>query len=104
MTNLLNGENPTQNKIAMLIDGDNASPKIIEKMIRENERYGTITIKRIYGDWTTGNMKGWKGTLHIHAIQPIQQFRYTVGNNSTDSALIIGRNRRKGKRQALTQN
>ena len=89
MTSLIDGENISQNRIAMLIDGDNASPKLIEKMIRETERYGTITIRRIYGDWTTQNMNGWKDTLHVYAIQPIQQFRYTTGKNATDSALII---------------
>jgi len=50
---------------------------------------GLITVKRIYGDWTTTNMNSWKGSLHRHAIQPMQQFRYTVGKNSTDSAMII---------------
>jgi uncharacterized protein (TIGR00288 family) len=70
-----------QRKIAMLVDGDNAQPKLIEKIIQETSRYGTITIKRIYGDW--------KQHLHEHAIQPIQQFRNTVGKNATDSALII---------------
>jgi hypothetical protein len=89
MKNSLNGETPTQHRIAMLIDGDNAQPKLIEKMIRETEKYGTITIRRIYGDWTTQNMGGWKPTLHVHAIQPIQQFCYTTGKNATDSALII---------------
>ncbi|MCI0497029.1 MAG: NYN domain-containing protein [Thermoplasmata archaeon] len=76
-------------KIAMLIDGDNAQPRIIERMIREAERYGSVTTRRIYGDWTTPAMNGWKESLHKHAIQPVQQFRYTVGKNSTDSALII---------------
>lgn len=89
MKELIKKGSTSNNKIAMLIDGDNAQPKILEKMIRETEKYGTITIRRIYGDWTTQNMKGWKDTLHVHAIQPIQQFRYTVGKNATDSALII---------------
>lgn len=52
-------------------------------------RYGTATIKRAYGDWTTTNHKGWKEVLHTMAIQPIQQFSYTSGKNATDSALII---------------
>lgn len=76
-------------KLAMLIDGDNAQPRLIEQMIRETEKYGSITIRRIYGDWTQPQMNGWKDTLNLHAIQPIQQFRYTVGKNATDSALII---------------
>jgi len=76
-------------RIAMLIDGDNAQPSLIEKMLAEAGRYGVVSIRRIYGDWTTSQMKGWKDTLNTHAIQPIQQFRYTVGKNATDSALII---------------
>jgi hypothetical protein len=76
-------------KIALLIDGDNAQPSLIENILTEAGRYGSITIRRIYGDWTTANMKGWKDTLNNNAIQPIQQFRYTVGKNATDSAMII---------------
>ena len=79
---------PTQ-RIAMLIDGDNAQPSMIEKMLAETTKYGLITIRRIYGDWTAANMSGWKDVLQTHAIQPIQQFRYTVGKNATDSAMII---------------
>lgn len=76
-------------KIALLIDGDNAQPSLIEKILAEVGKYGQITIRRIYGDWTTANMNGWKETLHNYAIQPMQQFRYTVGKNSTDSFMII---------------
>jgi uncharacterized LabA/DUF88 family protein len=76
-------------KIALLIDGDNAQPTLIEKILAETGKHGPITIRRIYGDWTTPNMNGWKETLNNLAIQPIQQFRYTVGKNSTDSAMII---------------
>ena len=75
--------------MAMLIDGDNAQPSLIVKMIAEAGKYGSPTIRRIYGDWTTPQMNGWKDCLNNHAIQPIQQFRYTVGKNATDSALII---------------
>jgi len=75
--------------IALLIDGDNAQPSLIAKILAEAGKYGLITIRRIYGDWTTVNMSGWKHALHDSAIQPIQQFRYTVGKNATDSALII---------------
>jgi uncharacterized protein (TIGR00288 family) len=78
-----------QRKLALLIDGDNAQPKLIEKMIQEVNRYGVITVRRIYGDWTQQSMNSWKVHLHEHAIQPIQQFRNTVGKNATDSALII---------------
>lgn len=78
-----------EHKMALLIDGDNAQPSLITKMLSETGKYGSVTIKRIYGDWTTPNMKSWKDTLNNYAIQPIQQFRYTVGKNATDSALII---------------
>lgn len=76
-------------KIALLIDGDNAQATLIEKILAETGKHGPITIRRIYGDWTTPNMNRWKETLNNLAIQPIQQFRYTVGKNSTDSAMII---------------
>ncbi len=79
----------TNRKIAVLIDGDNAQPSLLEKILAETSKYGMITVRRIYGDWTTPNMGRWKDTLHTHAIQPIQQFRYTVGKNATDSAMII---------------
>jgi uncharacterized LabA/DUF88 family protein len=76
-------------RIAMLIDGDNAQPSLVGRILAETGKYGLITIRRIYGDWTTPNMKGWKNTLHTYAIQPVQQFRYTTGKNATDSAMII---------------
>ena len=79
----------TESKIALLIDGDNAQPKLIGKILTEASKYGSVTIRRIFGDWTTANMKGWKDTLNNNAIQPIQQFRYTIGKNATDSAMII---------------
>jgi hypothetical protein len=75
--------------IALLIDGDNAQPKRIGAIIEELSKQGTITIRRIYGDWTTTGMTGWKELLNANAIQPVQQFAYTKGKNSTDSALII---------------
>jgi hypothetical protein len=73
----------------MLIDGDNAQPSLIESMLTEAGKYGLVTIRRIYGDWTAQSMKGWKEVLHVYAIQPFQQFRYTIGKNATDSAMII---------------
>jgi hypothetical protein len=76
-------------RIAMLIDGDNAQPSLIGNMLAEVSKYGLVIIRRIYGDWTTANMNGWKDTLQTYAIQPIQQFRYTIGKNATDSAMII---------------
>ncbi len=75
--------------IAMLIDGDNAQPSLIEHVLAETAKYGKVTTRRIYGDWTTPQMSGWKDSLHTFAVQPIQQFRYTVGKNATDSALIV---------------
>ncbi len=76
-------------RIALLIDGDNAQPSLISQILAEAGKYGSVTIRRIYGDWTKANMSGWKDTLNNYAIQPIQQFRYTVGKNATDSAMII---------------
>ena len=73
----------------MLIDGDNAQASLLGKMLVEAAKYGQITVRRIYGDWTTSNMNSWKDTLNFHAFQPIQQFRYTIGKNATDSAMII---------------
>jgi len=62
------------------------SPHLIEQIVVESGRFGNATIRRIYGDWTTSNMKSWKDILNSYAFQPIQQFRYTVGKNATDSA------------------
>ena len=75
--------------IAILIDGDNAQPSLTEHVLAETAKYGVVTTRRIYGDWTTPQMSGWKEFLHNHAFQPAQQFRFTVGKNATDSALII---------------
>lgn len=76
-------------RLAVLIDSDNARATLIKELLDEVARYGTATVKRAYGDWTTTDLKSWKAELHRHAIQPMQQFRYTVGKNATDSALII---------------
>ena len=76
-------------RIAILIDGDNAQSSLLPQMLVEAGRHGQVTVRRIYGDWTTNNMNSWKETLNYHAFQPIQQFRYTVGKNATDSAMII---------------
>lgn len=77
------------NKLAVLIDADNAQSSICSELLAEVAKYGTANVKRAYGDWTTTRLKGWKAQLHKHAIQPIQQFSYTTGKNSTDSSLII---------------
>jgi len=75
--------------LAVLIDADNASPKIIVGLLDAIAKLGNATVKRIYGDWTTPHLGEWKNTLLKHAIEPIQQFSYTSGKNSTDSAMII---------------
>jgi uncharacterized LabA/DUF88 family protein len=79
----------SRNKIAILIDGDNAQANLLPKMLVEAGKYGLVTVRRIYGDWTTSNMNSWKDVLNFHAVQPVQQFRYTIGKNATDSAMII---------------
>lgn len=76
-------------RLAVLIDADNASASVVKEFLEEVAKYGTATVKRAYGDWTTTNLVGWKEYLHRHAIQPMQQFAYTKGKNSTDSAFII---------------
>ena len=83
------GEQSEQKRFAVLIDGDNAQASLLPQILAEVSKVGLITIKRIYGDWTTTNMNSWKESLHKHAIQPVQQFRYSVGKNATDSAMII---------------
>jgi uncharacterized LabA/DUF88 family protein len=82
-------EQSEQPKFAVLIDGDNAQASLLPQILAEVSKVGLITIKRIYGDWTTTNMNSWKDSLHKYAIQPIQQFRFTIGKNATDSAMII---------------
>ncbi|OQY39163.1 MAG: Maebl [Spirochaetaceae bacterium 4572_7] len=76
-------------KLAVLIDADNAQASICAELLGEIAKFGIASIKRAYGDWTTTNLKSWKPHLHKHAIQPVQQFSYTQGKNSTDSSLII---------------
>ena len=78
-----------EQKIAILIDGDNAENRLIEQYISEAGRFGRITVKRIYADWTSNQMNGWKDQLNKFAVRPIQKFAYTVAKNSTDTALII---------------
>ncbi|GGF10838.1 NYN domain-containing protein [Flavobacterium limi] len=76
-------------KLAVLIDADNVPYSNVKGMMEEIAKLGTPTTKRIYADWTKPNSNGWKGVLLEHAITPIQQYSYTVGKNSSDSALII---------------
>lgn len=79
----------TDDKLAVLIDADNVPYKNVKEMLEEISRNGTPTIKRIYADWTKPNASGWKNVLLENAITPIQQYSYTTGKNSSDSALII---------------
>jgi uncharacterized LabA/DUF88 family protein len=82
---------PTENaaRLAVLIDADNAQPAIVDALLAEIAKYGTAHVKRAYGDWTTGTLRGWKDQLLAQSIQPIQQFAYTRGKNATDAAMVI---------------
>jgi uncharacterized LabA/DUF88 family protein len=82
---------PTENaaRLAVLIDADNAQPAIVDALLAEIAKYGTAHVKRAYGDWTTGSLRGWKDQLLAQSIQPIQQFAYTRGKNATDAAMVI---------------
>lgn len=77
------------NKIAILVDGDNAQAKLLKPILEEVSKYGKVTIRRIYGDWTIPQMNSWKDKLNDLSFNPIQKFSYTTGKNSTDSSLII---------------
>ncbi len=79
----------TARQIALLVDGDNIGSESLPAVLEETSKYGTIAVRRIYGDWTRPAMSGWKEALQSHAVQPVQQFAYTTGKNATDSALII---------------
>ncbi|MDR1117081.1 MAG: NYN domain-containing protein [Oscillospiraceae bacterium] len=79
----------TDLRLAVLIDADNVPKKSIKNVMEEIAIYGTPTIKRIYGDFTRNELAGWKSELLENAITPVQQFGYTTGKNSTDSAMII---------------
>jgi hypothetical protein len=82
---------PTFNdlRLAVLIDADNIPYSNVKGMMEEIAKYGTPTFKRIYGDWTMPTVAGWKSVLLENAIAPVQQYSYTKGKNSTDSAMII---------------
>lgn len=79
----------TENKLAVLIDADNVPYANVKEMLEEIAKNGTPTIKRIYADWTKPTVSGWKNVLLENAITPIQQYSYTKGKNSSDSAMII---------------
>ena len=76
---LLGMATPSSDKLAVLIDADNAQASVATELLRESPDTGTATVKRAYGDWTSPDLNGWKEVLHNLAIRPIQQFRYTVG-------------------------
>ncbi|HHW22088.1 MAG TPA: NYN domain-containing protein [Clostridiaceae bacterium] len=76
-------------RLAVLIDAENVPHSNVKGILEEIAKYGIPTIKRIYGDWTKPNVSGWKNVLLENAITPIQQYSYTTGKNSTDSAMII---------------
>jgi len=78
-----------QPRFAVLIDADNAQASSIVTLLGEIAKYGVASVKRAYGDWTTSRLNSWKGMLNENAIQPVQQFGYTSGKNSTDAAMII---------------
>ncbi len=79
----------TARRLALMIDGDNAQAALLPQMLAEVSKYGVMTIRRVYGDWTTTQLRSWKEVLHTYALKPEQQFSYTSGKNATDSALII---------------
>jgi uncharacterized LabA/DUF88 family protein len=76
-------------RLAILIDADNANPERLPKLLAEIAKLGNASVRRAYGNWTSGHLGGWKNGLLTHSITPIQQFNYTTGKNATDSALII---------------
>src|SRR5208283_4132465 len=76
-------------KLAVIIDADNVPSGNVKGLMEEIAKYGVPTFKRIYGDWTKPNLAGWKSVLLANAITPVQQYSYTSGKNSTDSAMII---------------
>lgn len=76
-------------KLAILIDADNVSPKYIDIIMKETAVYGIATIRRIYCDWTDNSKNSWKGVVLDNSFTPVQQYSYTTGKNSSDSAMII---------------
>jgi hypothetical protein len=82
-------ENQNDNKIALLIDADNAQAELIINMLAEAGKHGKVTIRRIYGNWTDTQLSSWKEQINKHSIRPIQKFSLGKGKNSTDTAMII---------------
>lgn len=76
-------------RIALLIDAENISPRYIDRIMKEIVKHGEITYKRIYRDWTSDSAIGWKEVILEHGLNPVQQYSYTSGKNATDFAVII---------------
>ena len=76
-------------RFALLIDADNISPKYIDIILTETVNYGIASVRRIYGDWTNNSKQSWKDCLLRNSLTPVQQYSYTTGKNSSDSAMII---------------
>jgi uncharacterized protein (TIGR00288 family) len=76
-------------RVAILIDCDNISPKLAASLLGETTKYGTLTIKRGYGDWSSARLAGWRAALPAYAIQPVQHFAYVAGKNSSDAVLTV---------------
>ena len=76
-------------KLALLIDADNISPNYVNIMLNEAKSYGTVSVRRIYGDWTSSGKNSWKSVMLDSSLTPIQQYSYTYGKNASDSAMII---------------
>ncbi len=76
-------------KLAVLIDADNASPDTLSPILTDVARHGTAYVRRIYGNWASSNLSGWRNLVHEHALTPMQQFAVTAGKNATDIALMI---------------
>lgn len=82
-------KNQNKNNVAMFIDSDNVSSKYIQSIFDDLSQYGTVNIRRAYGDWKDSKLQGWENILQDYNIQPIQQFAYTKRKNATDIAMII---------------
>src|SRR2546425_8897625 len=79
----------TQTPIAFLVDGDNVNTELLPEMLAEASKYGSVLVRRVYGDWTSPQMNRWKRVLQEHGLVPVQQFANVSGKNATDSAMII---------------
>ena len=79
----------SEKKIAVLIDAENTQYSVLDSVLKELSKHGHILVKKAYGDWSSGCLKNWKQPLNELAINPVQQFSYTQGKNSSDAAMII---------------